>query len=133
MKLKQLVRSTPKPIIKNDGPKIKILEYKLGIKKSTKGKAIKAITINVVKPKAKRRRTWIVCIKPDTKLSEGDIMVYCGCEYYKYYNSFVNFKAGCGIKDSSDGQPPKQTNPTNKKYLCKHLIKLASLVIGKGM
>lgn len=61
-------------------------------------------------------------------LEEGDILVDCDCDDYKYRFNWIAKQYGYALTDRIKGHnyAPRQTNPNLKGGLCKHLIRVLS-------
>lgn len=68
----------------------------------------------------------------DLNAGNAPAMVSCSCEDFKYRLEYsLSLSRNAQIK-YSNGQPANITNPTNKKFMCKHLISIFSDVLSKN-
>lgn len=65
----------------------------------------------------------------DLNAGNAPAMVSCSCEDFKYRLEYsLSLSRNAQIK-YSNGQPANITNPTNKKFMCKHLISIFDSVL----
>lgn len=55
----------------------------------------------------------------------------CDCEFFLYYCEYALAKRGSSSIIYCNGEPPKNTNPTQKPMTCKHVLHLCGLAIAK--
>lgn len=54
--------------------------------------------------------------------SSKKVVVSCNCERFKFFYEVVLKRKGASIIKYSNGELPKQTNPTYVAGVCKHLV-----------
>ena len=67
------------------------------------------------------------------KLNDIHIKVNCDCGKFIYYYEVALNKNNIADIIYSNGEPPDENNPTYQVSLCKHLVKVLTLVVNKGI
>ena len=68
----------------------------------------------------------------DLENGNAKSLVSCSCPDFLYRLEYVLAKSGNSEIKYSNGEPAVITNPTNKKYMCKHLIAILPDVLNKN-
>lgn len=134
MKLSKLIRLTPRKIGAN-ADDCTIDKATVVRSKKTGVTRVRAV-IYRQQPGQKRSPKHKVEIsgKQPGKLADVDVLVQCDCGLQVFYGAeWVLAKKGAAKILYGTGDPPDQTNPTYKAYMCHHLMKLANVVIKKDI
>lgn len=82
-----------------------------------------------------RYRTTMRPINPmqyDLNNGNASALVSCSCKDFLFRIEYALTQGGNSEIKYSNGQPANVTNPTNKKYMCKHLVAIFDDVLGKN-
>ena len=70
------------------------------------------------------QKCTITGLTKDTDLVKDPIKVSCTCEYFTYVCEYALHKKGAADIIHSNGEPPKNTNPSLVPTVCVHLYKV---------
>jgi len=71
------------------------------------------------------RKVTIKLYKPELigkTLYQRPAWVHCDCEWFKFFCEVALAKRNSSAVINSNGKPPKETNPREWPYICKHLV-----------
>lgn len=67
------------------------------------------------------------------KLSEGNVLVRCSCDYFTFNCEVALTKRGASSIKQSNGEKPVVRNPKMVPTPCKHLLKLLTIINKRKM
>jgi hypothetical protein len=134
MKLTKLIRLTPRKIAAN-AEDCKIYKAKVGTSKKTGATRVRALVYRIQDSGKKSPKHKVeISGKAPGKLATVDVLVQCDCGLQVYHGAeWVLAQKGAARIIYGNGDPPDQTNPAYRPYICHHLIKLANSIIRKDI
>jgi hypothetical protein len=70
--------------------------------------------------------------QPDLKSGNVSAVVGCSCKDFRYRIEYALSRSDNSRVVYSNGKPALITNPTNKKYFCKHILAVLSYCLNKN-
>ena len=112
---------TYKQLLKQTPPKVKQRARKVKVKSTTKtryGKFFFKTTSG-----GDEYKTWIApFIGAKKDILKDNVLVWCSCPYFKYSLEVSLWKGNASRAIASNKEKPVKTNPSMRKFLCKHLV-----------
>lgn len=135
---KKLLRLTPR-LFHNNSRDVIVKKFE---DKVTKGglRAIAALSFSPDSKTIKPHKQVVIGLDKSETTGRGlkisnckRIKVQCSCQSYIYQGfEYANSLYGASEILYGNGDPPRTTNPQNSPGLCKHLVKIVSLILEKG-
>ena len=131
--LRQLVLTCPK-IQFDKARKTYILKAEL--KKRKQGQRVLIANTQRVDQDGKHEKhpVIVVAVEPNTKLGQAHVRISCDCGFHVYWGQeYLLTKQDASWIEYSDGSSPDIRNPQGRIMLCHHALRVAMLILKRGL
>ncbi len=121
---KQLIRSIPNEPDTRNARYVRVTSTK----RNAPHDIVYTTTTRIPGDFARKHKIWIKDLNGEDILSSKAIYVSCDCDRFQFQWEYVLWKKGASSIRFSNGEPPRETNPSNRIGACKHIFRcLATL------